>query len=153
MPQGLIQALDTAREQLAEKYQPPPPPPPPPPDSEAPMQDLLMPCEPEGKENVSKVSVGNETQMDDDYVARASPVLGAHDRGTMSEAAEDQEVEVVVEEFERGLEDKQAPEAPVVATSSPDLLHDPVGALGSWWDSAVTAVASPLSNISKNSQR
>jgi hypothetical protein len=115
------------------------------------MENLPMQCEPEGKENVTKVFGGNETQVDDDDVPRAFPVLDAHDgeHGTISEAAEEEKVQVVVEEFVRGLEDRQAPEAPVVAASAPDLLHDPVGALGSWWNLAV----SPLSNISKNSQQ
>lgn len=51
---------------------------------------------------------------------------------------------------EGGHGDKQEP---AIASSSPDLLQNPLGALGNWWDSAVTAVAQPLSNISSNSRQ
>ena len=113
-----------------------------------------MQCEStEGVEDVSKVLVGDERPIAGGEAERAIPVFGA-DEGLVQTSAvrEDkvEEVEVVVQELERGPEKE---EAPVVATSSPDLLQDPVGALGSWWDSAVTAVASPLSNGNKASTK
>ena len=55
-------------------------------------------------------------------------------------------VEVMVENVASGEERGHG--APAIATSSPDLnvLQNPLGALANWWDSAVTAVAQPLSN-------
>ena len=127
------QAPDTARGQLAEHEAPS--------QSEAPAKNLLpVQCErTEGVEDVNKVLVGDQPPMAGSEAPRAIPVLGADECFVQTSAVREdevEEVEVGVQEFERGPEKE---DAPVVATSAPDLWQDPVGALGSWWDSAVTA--------------